>query len=348
MSQNVAPAVGIPAMTPIDVAFSFTPPPPVFNTSQNPSTSTTATATSTIPMDQTINNANNQQQGEFSYVPPPPPEVTNHPPPTKRSNPGLYLYADQQARRVLNIDAYEGLRIELSKPQNQGFATSHTITMAPATGQQGVSPNSYQFGANAVVGDTLLLSTIDHDGKVNAKWHQQYSSSINGGILDSLFDLNRWGHKIHADLSANEHESNFTADFERRGDDSTTNFKVGSGTILGFSYFQAVTPRLALGGDGIWHGGKRFSMVSGRARYTDNNITATVTAGSMATISSSFVRRINDRVALAAELEIAPLSMDGYASTGLEFVFRQARLQANVSSFGVFTDNTSCSCKYHS
>jgi mitochondrial import receptor subunit TOM40 len=55
----------------------------------------------------------------------------------------------------------------------------------------------------------------------------------------------------------------------------------------------------------------------------------------MGTVSTTFMRRVNNRVGLAAELEVAPSTMNAIMSVGAEFVLRQCRIQANVTSTGL-------------
>ena len=182
----------------------------------------------------------------------------------------------------------------------------------------------YQFGSTLILGDALFIGRLDNSGTLNAQWHQQYANS-------------KWGHHIQASVQPplSQEESFFQADFDYKGEDFTAGLKFGSGPLVGLSYFQAVTPRLAMGGEGFVHIGRRFSHATARCRYTDNNITAVATYSTKGTVSTTFLRRVNNRVALAAELEVAPSNLNAIMSIGAEFVLRQCRIQTNVTSTGL-------------
>jgi len=179
----------------------------------------------------------------------------------------------------------------------------------------------YNFSTTLVQGDALLIGRFDHMGRMDAQWHQSY-----GG------NFSRWSHRIQAQLTPQE--SQVVADFERKGEESTAGLKVGVG-LLGASYFHAVTPRLAIGGEASYIQRLGATHFTGRARYTDNNHTIVATGTTYGSLSASFLRRVSNRVGLACELEVATATLDSHMSFGAEFIMRQAKFHANVTSRGV-------------
>jgi len=249
------------------------------------------------------------------------PVIDRLPPPTVRSNPGAWDKCDQETQRILKLDTFDGARFELQKSFGATFATNHAVIIGSSMHPQG---KFYQFGSSLVLNDALLVGRMDNSGVLSAQWHQQYANS-------------KWGHHIQASVQPpnSQEESHVQADFDYKGDDFTGGFKFGSGPLVGLSYFQSVHPRVALGGEGYVHLGRGVSNVSARARYTDNNVTAVATYSTMGMLSTTVMRKVNNRVALAAELEVAPSNMQAIMSVGGDFVLRQCRIQLNVTSTGL-------------
>jgi carbon monoxide dehydrogenase subunit G len=198
------------------------------------------------------------------------------------------------------------------------FATAHTMYMGSSAHEKG---SFYSFGTTLVLGDALLIGRFDHLSRVDAQWHQTYPGAYN-----------RWSHRIQAQLTPQE--THGIAEFERKGDTHTAGVKLGVGSV-GLSYFQAVTPRLALGGE-VSHLRKMGAThVTARARYTDNNHTFVCTATTMGSVSAAFLRRVSNRLGLACELEVATANMNSHMSVGAEFIMRQAKFHANITSTGI-------------
>jgi mitochondrial import receptor subunit TOM40 len=187
----------------------------------------------------------------------PAPVIDHLPAPTVRSNPGPWDKCDQETQRILKLDTFDGARFELQKGMGASFATSHAVFLGSSMHPGG---KYYQFGSTLILGDALLVGRVDHAGVLNAQWHQQYAQAP--GVPS------RWGHHIQASLMPpfSQEESHFQADFDYKGDDFTGGVKLGSGPLVGLSYFQAVTPRVAMGGEGYVHLGRRMSHVTARAR----------------------------------------------------------------------------------
>lgn len=252
--------------------------------------------------------------------------IDNLPPPKYLSNPGGWDKTDGEARRILDVDCFDGARFDFQKPLDQvgGFYSSHNIVMGSSLHQGG---GLYQFGTTLVMGDSLLVGRVDNNLRLDAQWHMNY---LNTPIHRNLT------HRLTGSISAPPDDSHFMAEFEYKGNDFTGTARIGDGFLVGTSYFQAVTPRIAMGGDIFYHTARRTTNLTARARYTDNNVTAVAT-GSTAkkTLSASFSRKVNNRVALASEIEFAPSTLDAHVAIGGEFVMRQAKFQASVTSMGI-------------
>ena len=263
-----------------------------------------------------------------SYLPPPPmlpePIIDNLPPPKFLSNPGAWNSCENEVRRILDVDTFDGAKFEFQKPLDQTgtFFTSHAFHMGSSIHPGG---GMYQFGTTFVYNnDTLLIGRMDNMLRLDAQLHM--TSPVSKNLI----------HRVQASVQSKLDDTHVVLDNEYKGLDFTATAKVGDGYLFGCSYFQAVTPRIALGGEFLWLGARRSANVTARARYTDNNVTAILT-GSTAkeTVQASFLRKVNNRVGLATEIEFAPASLDAHVSIGGEFIMRQSKFQANVTSKGI-------------
>jgi len=124
------------------------------------------------------------------------------------------------------------------------------------------------------------------------------------------------------------------AELEGKGDTNTASVKLGVGSV-GLSVFQTVTPRIAVGAEATHLRRLGATHVTARARYTDNNHTLVCTASTMGSVSAAFLRRLSNRVGLACELEVATANLNSHMSVGAEFIMRQAKFHANVTSTGI-------------
>ncbi|KAH9256251.1 hypothetical protein BASA81_005472 [Batrachochytrium salamandrivorans] len=250
----------------------------------------------------------------------PPPVVDKLPAPTRRSNPGPMERCDGEVQRVLRIDTFDGAKVELQKVLGPNFVTAHTMYMGSSQHEKGAF---YTFATTLVLNDALLIGRLDNSQRVEAQWHQPYFGA-----------LSRFSHRFQGQISPTEGMQGML-DIERKGDTNTMGVKLGLG-LFGASLFQSVTPRLALGAEAMHIQRLGKTVFTARGRYTDNNHTAvaTVSTGS-GTASVAFLRRVSNRVGLAAELEVAAANLNSHMHVGAEFTMRQAKFTANVTSTGV-------------
>ncbi|CAH1441525.1 unnamed protein product [Lactuca virosa] len=83
-------------------------------------------------------------------------------------------------------------------------------------------------------------------------------------VVNSILDLY---------LLTNEpHMSHGMFNFDYKGSDYRTQFKLGNGGLLGASYIQSVTPHLSLGGEVLWAGQHRKSGLGYAVRYNTDKM----------------------------------------------------------------------------
>jgi len=235
-----------------------------------------------------------------------------------RENPGAFDKADSEIKRVLNPDLWDGLRVIVNKPLSQRFQSSHEFWLGSNMLKTG---NSYHFGVHCSPADeTMLMARVDPTGQVDAQWHQTVSPGVTSRVIASL----------GSDVSRGVVQ----AECEIKGEDYTGTIKASQGPYLGFSYFQAVTKNLALGGEGFYHHSQGMSHVLARAKYSDEKQAATATLTTLNTVSANYLRKVNQRVNLAAEIEVNLANHDSVANVGWEFALRQSRVSGTFALDG--------------
>lgn len=237
-------------------------------------------------------------------------------------NPGLYEHIQNDVKRVLSVDVFDGFRFEMHKPLGHKLSISHTLWL----GSQMIPDGFYQFGVNSVVGDdltdpaTILLGRMTPDGRLDARWHQKVSDQL------SL--------RLQSQLAPEPNPTQVTCDVDFRGQDCTGNLKYTNGPLFGVSYLQAVTNQLSLGGEGYYHHAHQKSILSYCGRYQTEDSTSLLTYGSVGTLQLHYMRRLSDRVRLASEFFYNSNSGESKAQAGAEFTLRQSRFVTNVDESG--------------
>mmetsp|Transcript_16033 Transcript_16033/g.19057 ORF Transcript_16033/g.19057 Transcript_16033/m.19057 type:complete len:228 (-) Transcript_16033:942-1625(-) len=185
--------------------------------------------------------------------------------------------------------------------------------------------NNYNFGSTVVLneGKTMLLGRLDPDGRLDAQWHQE--------ILQPQKIISR----VQSSISSSQEQSMTQASLEVNGIDYASTFKLTKGPMFGLSYFQSVTPKIAMGAEGFYHHGQGVSHVFARGKYDNGKDIATATLTTMGSLSTNYVRKVNDRVTLAAELEVALDSYQSRMNFGYEFMLRQSKISGVISTEGV-------------
>lgn len=237
--------------------------------------------------------------------------------PGGRANPGPYERAEQEAKSVLNPEVYDGFRMLVRKPFGPRFESSHEFWLGSSVAQTETG-NQYHFGVTAVpVDSTTLTARLDPTGVVEAQWIQQ----VGAGLTSKLVTV----------ASPDPRKSVVQAEFEYKGADFTSVLNIVQGPRVGFSYFQAVTQNLALGGDAVYQHASGAAHISAKAKYDDGKNVAVASLSSANVLSTNFMRRVDERISLATELDVNLNTNESAMQLAWAFQLRQARVSGSVS-----------------
>jgi mitochondrial import receptor subunit TOM40 len=239
----------------------------------------------------------------------------------KLPNPGFVENATDSLKRPLMPDVFDGFRFDFTRILGQKFSTSHSFVLGSAMAPGGV----YQFGANVVAGDamdpaTFLMSKLSPDGFLHARWNQKLSEN--------------WKLRAKGQFKMEEHGSDAIADFDYTGEDFTWNMKIGNGPLYGVSYFQSVTPNLALGGEGYFHGTQKRVISSYIAKYNCAKWSGAATIAGMGILQLQYLRKVSHRIQYASELVYNQPTGESSASVGVAVDLNQTRVCSRVDQTG--------------
>ena len=237
-----------------------------------------------------------------------------------------YEEIHREALMSLKPELFEGLRFDFTGGLNQRFSLSHSVFMGPtelptqSADIVKIPTAHYEFGANFIDPQMMLIGRVMTDGRVNARVKCDLSENL------SL--------KANGQLTGEPHMSHGMVNFDYKGKDYRTQFQLGNGALLGASYIQSVGPHLSLGGEVFWAGQHRKSGIGYAARYNTDKMVAAGQVASTGMVALSYVQKISDKVSLASDFMYNYMSRDVTASFGYDYILRQCRLRGKVDSNG--------------
>lgn len=309
-------------------------------------------------------------------APPPPPSDGAQPPPppplpddgndgisqAARSasafkTPGPYEMVAQESKRLTTLDTFDGFRCDVSKQLSPYMVAIHNFWLGTNMMQDG-RKSTYAFVSQVADENGLLMARVDPGrGSVDGRIH----SALLGGLAMG---------KLQLGMSVEGQQDQALAEIDFGGDTWTGNLKYGSmggGIAYGCNYFQTITPRLAMGGEGMYLGvnGTLMSNYSMRyvmpaktgeeelsssavadtaAKATDGGVPAENAGSStlwaslnsmsgQATLSYKRVVTPN-RVTLGACLDFSPFSLESQVLVGAEFKLSRSKINYCIDGSG--------------
>ena len=196
----------------------------------------------------------------------------------------------------------------------------------------------------------LFHGNIDNDGQLSARTNYRWSPSL---IT-----------KTNCQMASGPGQAMLQVDNDYVGKDFTASIKAlnpsilegGLTGIMVGSYLQSLTPRLALGLEAVW---QRSALNSGPetalsycAKYSGKDWVATAQLQAQGALTTTFWRRVTDRVEAGVDLNLTVLgpagsrggggggmmggrlSKEGVATVGAKYDFRTSTFRAQLDSSG--------------
>jgi len=258
------------------------------------------------------------------------------------------------AKRLVQLDTFDGFRFDINKQLSPYMAVIHSFWLGTSMLPDGRN-KSYTFMTQVANETGLLLARVDFDrGSVDGRIHR----AILGGLAMAKIQMGVSG-------AAEGHNDQCMTEVDLNGMTWSANLKYGSalgGGLYGINYFQSITPRLAMGGEGIYISANQSLMSNYTLRYTmpaksgddaDDNDAAdkkgvvvsserassTMVASynsQQGAVSLNYKRNVTpNRVALGAELQFSPFSpQSAQVVVGAEFKLTRSKVSACVDGSG--------------
>lgn len=281
-------------------------------------------------------------ESSSSSPPPPPPSVEEEDAIAKAAkdatsvaSPGPYEGATMDVKRLVTLDTVDGARFEIQKQLSPFFMVQHSFWLGTTMLPEGRN-KTYSFTTQAVSDDgtKLFMAQIDPEKRsLNGRFH--------------FFPL---GTKAQLTVSPEGSNDQMMAELDL-GSELTTwsaNIKYGSmggGNLFGANYYQSITPRFAMGGEGMYLAANKALLSNYTARYhftpadsTDPNTSTVIGQWNPAQqmLSLYYKRTVTPgRVNVGAELSCNPLSPDqSQFALGAEFNLTRSKLNLCVAGDG--------------
>ena len=239
--------------------------------------------------------------------------------------PVKYEEMQREVMMSLKTDLFEGARFDYNKQLNQKFFLSHGFFLGnvevPAQGGQiiKIPTSTYEFGANVVDQNYMLVGRILTDGRVSGRLK---------------YDMSDWlSLKLQSTKETGFSQIMFDTDF--KGLDYQAQIKYGSGQFYGVNYLQSVTPALALGGEGFYLGSQGKSGVGFAARYADDKTVATGQVATTGLLSLTYCLKVSEKAMLATDFLWNWNQRSATASVGYDYILRQCRIRGRIDNHGV-------------
>lgn len=306
------------------------------------------------------------KSGEAGSTPPPPPPAAESdkasapPPPSPAAadddiakaaasvsscpNPGPLEMATYDVRRLVSLDTYDGVRVDISKQLSPYFACVHSFHLGTSMLPDGKNC-SYGFTTQMNDEEGFMMARVDPErGTVDGRIHK----ALLGGLAMG---------KLQLGLSSEGQSDQMLGEVDIGAATWTANLKYGSmggGNVFGCNYFQAVSPKLAMGGEGMYIGANgnmissytaKYSFANGNEEATDaaaapgpvetpSYLAATYNAG-QGMLSLNYKRAVTpQRVNIGASLECSPMTLESQFMLGAEFNLTRSKMNVCIDGTG--------------
>ena len=285
---------------------------------------------------------------------PPPPTASEAPPPpppkvdsiaeaaaftTSYSNPGPYEMAAMDGKRLVQLDTFDGFRCDINKQLSPYMAVIHSFLLGTTSLPDRTS--TYSFVTQVADEQGILMTRVDPGRKsVDGRVHR----AILGGLAMA---------KLQLGLSPDGQQDQALAEIDFGGLTWTGNLKYGSmagATVYGCNYLQSITPKLQMGGEGMYIAANQSLISNYTLKYTIPASTGEETSAlpgvpaskgveskgssmmcvnyntAQNALSLNYKRVVTpNRVTLGAELQCSPLTLESQVLLGAEFKLHRSR-----------------------
>ncbi|GFE55228.1 mitochondrial import receptor subunit [Babesia ovis] len=240
----------------------------------------------------------------------------------------------REFKNVITQDNYDGFRLEADRQLTNNLQLSHSLFLGTLMSEVGYL---YQIGTNYASsdGNCLAMGKIGLDGMLTARVFAKQGE----------YEFKASGNSFLRYDNRNAYEAG--VDYMGRGWTASIKGAWQGTWILNAAYTQQILPSLTLGSELTYIVANGTSIGAIAARYVTGEHIFTgqwsrqpnfksmdYSLKDTDTAKLQYVRRVNERLALATELEVTPATRESALRVGWDYLFRHARVQGNIDSAG--------------
>lgn len=276
------------------------------------------------------------------------------------------MVAHDAGKRIVALDTHDGFRCDINKQLSPYFAVVHSFWLGTSMIPDGRN-KTYSFVAQVADENGLLMARMDPErGSVDGRIHMGLLGGLAMAKLQLGLSAPEPASKDAQQQGGGGQNDQALLDVDFGGLTWSGNVKYGSmgnGTMLGCNYFQGITKRLAVGGEGMYVGTNQSLMSSYSAKYTFPKLRSTPAEEESGFQSSYDSKEDNDfqgnavlvanfssaqgllsvnykrvvtpnRVTLATELQCSPMTLDSQVMVGAEVNLQRSKMNVCVDGTG--------------
>jgi mitochondrial import receptor subunit TOM40 len=263
------------------------------------------------------------------------------------SPPGPYESASQDCKRLVMLDTHDGFRCDINKQLSPYMAVVHSFWLGTSMIPDGRN-RTYTWLTQVADESSLYMARVDPmQRSVDGRIHK----ALLGGLIMS---------KLQVGVSPEGQADQMLAEADLNGMTWSANVKYGSvagGLMYGCNYYQAITPKFSMGGEGLYIGVNNALAASYVLKYSIPAVGDEPPArkpgppgmpspeGPSSTIVASFnpnqgltlnYKRVvtPQRVTLGAELNANPMTLESTVVLGAEFAWSRSKLGVTLDGNG--------------
>jgi mitochondrial import receptor subunit TOM40 len=267
-------------------------------------------------------------------------------------NPGPFESAAMDAKRLVTLDTHDGFRCDINKQLSPHMAVVHSFWLGTNMLEDG-RKRTYTWLTQVADADSLYMARCDPE-KLSC------DGRIHKSILGGLGMV-----KLQLGLSPEGQADQALCDIDLGALTWTANLKygtMGGGLVYGCNFYQAITPALSMGGEGMYISANQSLLNNYLIKYSipakgdgtndndnDNDTTAkparpgqpmpdapsstmygAYNSGQSA-VTLNYKRVVTpNRVTLGAELTCNPMTLESAVVLGAEFKWSRSKLQVAI------------------
>jgi mitochondrial import receptor subunit TOM40 len=258
-------------------------------------------------------------------------------------NPGPYEQASQDAKRLVMLDCHDGFRCDINKQLSPYMAVVHSFWLGTSMLQD--RNKTYTWLTQVADESSLYMARVDPE-------RQSVDGRIHKTLLGGLALI-----KLQVGLSPEGQNDQCMAEVDLSGITWTANLKYGSaigGLLYGCNFYQAITPNLSMGGEGMYVAANqnlasnyvlKYSMPAPAGDDEEEAFSTSKTQNGGEQPSSTIIASFNTtgaltlnykrvitpyRVTLGAELTCNPMTAESAVILGAEFKWTRSKLAVTL------------------